>query len=140
MKIRNSSGLAFDFLENGSIQQIVADSIRISLKPATEFSKSGANLFLRKKTQPIQYKPLLGPESNSVFQYSADAFTAHGNWDGLEYTCTLQLSAKSLSWQWQIEVKNSTDAKVELDVIYMQDIGLKPATSGLVNEYYVSQY
>ncbi|HCC31303.1 MAG TPA: hypothetical protein DEQ03_14830, partial [Marinilabiliales bacterium] len=140
INIKNPSGLAFDFLDNGSVQQIVADPIRISLKPATAYSKSGANLFLRKRTKTIEFKALLGPGSNSVFQLTKDMLVAKGSWDGLEYTCTLQLSDKSLSWQWKIEVENPTAEQAELDVIYVQDIGLKPATSGLVNEYYVSQY
>lgn len=49
MKISNSSGLTLDFLENGSVKAIEAEPIRISLKPATLFSKSGANIYLRKK-------------------------------------------------------------------------------------------
>ncbi len=45
-----------------------------------------------------------------------------------------------MSWQWSIEIQNTTTDVVELDLIYVQDVGLKPISSGLVNEYYVSQY
>lgn len=31
-------------------------------------------------------------------------------------------------------------AFVKLDLVYVQDVGLKPITSDMVNEYYVSQY
>ncbi|MBI9066700.1 MAG: hypothetical protein JEZ09_05365 [Salinivirgaceae bacterium] len=140
MKIKNKSGLCFTFLENGSIEHIEVEPIKISLKSTTSFSKPGTNLFLRKRTNPIEFKALLGPESNSVFQIKDNVFIAQGSWDGLEYTCVLQLSPKSKTWQWRVDITNNSDKKVELDLIYLQDIGLKQINNGLVNEYYVSQY
>jgi cellobiose phosphorylase len=140
MNIKNTSGLSFDFLKNGSIKSIEVNPIRISLKLATVFSKSGSNLYLRKRTNQIEYKALLGPESNSSFTIKEDVLFVKGNWDGIVYACTLQLSAKSLSWQWRIEITNNTADGCELDVIYLQDVGMKPTTESLINEYYVSQY
>jgi len=140
MNIRNSLGLSFDFMENGSVQQIIADPIGVSLTAATPFSKSGANLWLRKRTKPFGYIALLGPESNSRFSIGENRMIAKGSWSGIDYKCELQLSEKSLSWQWSIELKNNTDNIGELDLIYVQDVGLKPVTSGLINEYYISQY
>ena len=127
-------------LENGSIKSIKVAPIRISLKPATPFSKSGANLYLRKRAKPFEYTALLGPESNSRFKVSKDSFIVEGSWSGLDYLCSLQFSKKSLSWQWQIDIDNVSGDAVELDLIYVQDAGLKPVSNGLVNEYYVSQY
>ena len=100
MKIINTPGLSFEFLENGSLKNIDVDPIRISLKPATPYSKSGMNIWLRKRTNPSDYKALLGPESNSSFKVGEKEFIAKGNWAGLDYVCVLQLSKKSLSWQW----------------------------------------
>lgn len=140
MNIKNPLGLSFDFLENGSIQHIEVVPIRINLKAGTLYSKPGANIFLRKRTKPFEFMALLGPESNSRFQLREDAFFAQGSWDGLDYTCVLQLSKKSLSWQWRIDITNISADSVELDLIYVQDVGLKPITTGLINEYYVSQY
>ena len=140
MKIKNSSGLSFCFLENGSIKHIEVDPIRISLKASTPFSKSGTNLYLRKKTNTYEFKALIGPESNSRFQLLDNAFISKGSWDGLDYTCVLQLSPKSLGWHWNIDIINTTDNPIELDMFYVQDIGLKTITNSLINEYYVSQY
>jgi len=140
MEIRNSHGLSFDFLENGSVKQIEVNPIRISLKAATLYSQSGANIYLRKRTKPFEFKALIGPESNSSFLFREDAYNAKGHWDELSYTCILQLSPKSRSWQWTIDIENTSDHAVELDLIYVQDVGLKPISNGLVNEYYVSQY
>jgi len=140
MKIQNSLGLSIHFLENGSLQCIEVNPIRISLKAATPFSKSGANLFLRKKTKPFEFIALLGPGSNSHFTIREDSFIAKGSWTGLDYVFVLQLSKKSLSWQWYVDITNVSDDLIELDLIYVQDVGLKQANDGLVNEYYVSQY
>ncbi|WP_420793199.1 GH36-type glycosyl hydrolase domain-containing protein [Polaribacter ponticola] len=83
---------------------------------------------------------MLGPESNSTFTINENTFIAEGTWDTISYKCTLQLSSKSLSWQWSLETKNTSNTVLELDVIYIQDVGLKEVSDALVNEYYVSQY
>lgn len=140
-KIKNTQGLSFNFFKNGLVKNIEAESVRVSLKNATSFSKSGANIYLRKETNEVyKFKPLLGSESNSVFKIIDNVFIAEGYWDGIDYTCTLQLSDKSLSWEWQITTKNTTEETVTLDTIYVQDVGLKQISEALVNEYYVSQY
>jgi 1,2-beta-oligoglucan phosphorylase len=140
MNIKNSLGLSFDFLGNGSVKSIDADPVRISLKPATSFSETGTNLYLRKRAGHFRYKALLGPESNSRFKIGKDSFIARGKWEGIDYECVLQLSKKSLSWQWRVDIKNLADESFELDLIYLQDSGLKQKTDGLVNQYWVSQY
>ena len=83
---------------------------------------------------------LLGPGSNSRFTIEGNTYVAAGSWAGLVYTCALQLSGKSLSWLWSVEIENTSDSAVEADIICVQDVGLKPVNSGLINEYYVSQY
>jgi 1,2-beta-oligoglucan phosphorylase len=140
MKINNSFGLSFEFLENGSVQSIEASPIRINLKAATPFSKPGMNLFLRKRGKSIEYKALTGPESDSRFKIENNRYVALGSWAGLDYTCTLRLSGKSRSWQWGVELQNNSEDILDLDLVYLQDVGLKPINAGLLNEYYVSQY
>ena len=138
--IKNSRGLTIDFLNTGLIENIDAGPIRISLKAASPLGKLGANLFLRKKKTPLKYTPLLGQQSNSRFYVKENSFYSVGSWDGIEYVCMLQLSEKSLSWQWRIELTNTSANAVELDIIYVQDVGLEPAAGGRTNEYYISQY
>ncbi len=140
MIIKNSLGLSIEFLENGSIRSIEAHPIRISLKPATLFSRSGANLFLRKRSGNIEYKALLGPESKSRFIVHGNCYHAKGSWDGIDYQVALRLSENSMSWQFVIDITGHSAQEEELDLICVQDVGLKQATDGLVNEYYVSQY
>ncbi len=140
MKIGNSHGLSFDFLDHGTLKSIDAYPVRISMKETTLFSRSGANIWIRKRNNSIRYNALLGPESGSCFFAGEDRFIAKGVWEGLEYECTLRLSGFSMSWQWSIEIENKTNDTAELDLIYLQDAGLKQITGGQVNEYYVSQY
>ncbi len=140
MKIQNTTGLSVEFLINGAVKSINAGPIRISLKAGTLFSPPGTNIFLRKRKDPFEFHPLTGPGSKSGFQIIENMFIATGEWIGIKYTCSLQLAANSHSWQWHIELINTTLEPVELDLVYMQDVGLKPVNAGLINEYYVAQY
>lgn len=140
MNIKNTLGLNIEFLENGSISSIQADPIRISLKASTAFSKPGAAIYLRKKAQPCEFISLFGAENGRFSKVSEDAMVSQGSWNGIDYRCTLRLSQKSNSWQFTADIVNTSESQVELDLIYVQDVGLKPVNSGLINEYYVSQY
>ncbi len=141
MKLTNSKGLTFSFLENGNVQNIDIDKIRVNLKPGNLFAQSGTQLYLRKRSgNKIEFTSLLSAENGTQTAFSNNAFYAKGTWKGLEYVCTLQLSEASTSWQWKIEVTNPTAEKVELDVVLMQEVGLKNVSDALVNEYYVAQY
>lgn len=140
MKIKNSLGLSVDFLDNGSVRTIEADPIRISLREASPFSGSAANIWLRKRGSTFAFRPLFGPGSESRYTSGSNFCSSAGRWDGLDYECTLRLSEKSLSWEWSVCLQNNSGAGCELDLVYVQDAGLKSISPGLVNEYYVSQY
>ncbi len=141
MKLSNKNGLTFSFLENGYVQNIDVDKIRINLKSGNLFAQPGTQIYLRKHSAgQIEFTPLLGAENGNKISFTDDKFYTKGIWKGLEYVCMLQLSGKSASWQWQVEVTNTTGEKAELDLVWKQEVGLKNLNDGLVNEYYVSQY
>ncbi|MBE0639026.1 MAG: hypothetical protein IH598_10945 [Bacteroidales bacterium] len=140
MNIKNTLGLNIEFLENGSIKSIQADPIRIGLKTTTAYSKPGATIYLRKKAQPFEFVSLFGAENSRFSKVSEDAIVSVGSWKEIDFRCTLRLSQKSNSWQITVDIVNSSESQAELDLIYVQDVGLKPVNSGLINEYYVSQY
>lgn len=140
MMIRNPHGLSVEFLESAAIRSIEAGPIRINLKAATSFQKPGTNIYLRKREHPFKYVGLLEPGHDKKFRISENTFFLKGTWEGIEYQCKLQLSMHSLSWQFSVEVLNSSSEEVELDLLYVQDVGLKAVNAGLINEYYVSQY
>ncbi|MBK7094784.1 MAG: hypothetical protein IPH57_07000 [Saprospiraceae bacterium] len=140
MKIKNDSGLTFEFLKNGAVRSVDDGKIMINLKNGTLFSKPLTNIYLRKHNEPVKFTPLTGPESNSLFAFLNNSYIVKGNWEGLEYNCFLQLADNLTSWKWNISVNNISKEDVELDLIYVQDVGLKAISDSLVNEYYVGQY
>ena len=140
MNVTNSSGLVFAFQDSGALGSIEVDPIRIGMQPSSPWSRTGANLYLRRRGSEITYTALLGPQSPSRFRAADGGFEASGSWAGLDYVCSLQLSRAQLAWQWRIEVRSELTDPAELDVIYVQDVGLRSNSPGLVNELYVSQY
>jgi len=140
MRIENNSGLRVDLLPTGSIKSIEADPIRISMMPATAYSRNGANLFLRIYSDSIRFIPLFGPQSQSEFCVTNSGFFFKGVYHSLTYKGVFGLSETGTSWNVAVEVENTSNADVKVDVVYLQDVGLKQATTGLLNEYYASQY
>ena len=141
MEISNNSGLTFSFLEDGNVQNIDADKIRINLKAGNLYAQPGTQLYLRwHKSGSIEYVPVLGAVNGNKISISEGELFVQGAWKGLQYVCRLQLSEKSTSWRWHIDITNTTSDKALLDVIWKQEVGLKSLNDGLVNEYYVAQY
>jgi len=139
MNVTNPPGLTFAFSDGGALRSIEVGAIRVSLtSPAA--SRAGANLYLRKRGREPAYTPILGAESPSRFCVTDGGFAARGRWLGLDYECVLETAQAHPSWRWQLRVQSQLAHAVELDLVYVQDIGLKTAGPGLVNEYYVSQY
>jgi cellobiose phosphorylase len=140
MHVTNPLGLTFDFSDTGALRSIEVGAIRVSLAPPSASSPSRANLYLRKRGREPAYTPILGPESPSSFHAGDGVFAARGSWSGLDYECVLETAPAQLSWRWQLRIHSRLDHAVELDLIHVQDIGLKTAGPGLLNEYYASQY
>jgi 1,2-beta-oligoglucan phosphorylase len=140
MEISNQSGLRFSFLENGSVESIDAGQLRINLRKATLHSRSGTGFYLRIHLESGQFAALIGPESNSLFKIENNRFFVKGQWSGLDYLVVLQLSEKGFNWRWSIRIENLSGSVQKLDLIAVQDAGLKASQPGPVNEYYVSQY
>lgn len=140
MIIKNSSGLVFAFSKAGALRSIEVAPIRLSMKPPTTSSWSCANLYLRKRGSTSSYTPLLGAASPSRFHAADGFFVARGSWGGLDYECLLELSSSLLSFKWSVRIESKLPQATEVDVLYVQDVGLKAMGPGLVNEYYASQY
>ncbi|MCU0459813.1 MAG: hypothetical protein MUE37_12090 [Bacteroidales bacterium] len=140
MKISNRAGLTVEFLENGVVACIQTDTIMISLRRATVYSGAYAGVWLRKPGPATEYHPLTGSGSNSLFRVDNGIFTSVGIWEDIGYICSLRLAERSLSWEWRIDLQNNSGSDAVLDLVCLQDAGLKSISQGLVNEYYVSQY
>lgn len=122
------------------MKSIDADPIRISLKAMTPSCKRGTCIYLRKRAEKIEFTPLFGPGSNSRFSAGPDRYTSVGNWNGVSFEVRLVLSKERPGWKWQVDLTNDSGEALELDLVHLQDAGLKPLNAGLINEYYVSQY
>jgi cellobiose phosphorylase len=140
MNVNSPLGLVFAFSDRGDLQNVEAAGIRVSLTMPAGSSRPHGNLYLRKRGRGFTYTPLLGADSPSRFYAANGVFAARGSWAGLDYECVLQLAQEELSWRWQVRVVSALEHAVELDVVLVQDVGLKTSGPGLVNEYYVSQY
>lgn len=140
MKISNGTGLTAEILENGAVGWFDAAPVMISLRRASVYSGAYAGVWLRIRGDKMMFRPLTGPGSCSRFRADGDSFYASGTWEGIAFECCLNLSGKSLSWEWRIALRNGSGRDVELDLVCMQDAGLKTLSSDPANEYYVSQY
>ncbi len=141
MNIQNKSGLRISFLGNGAIRNIENDQVRVNLRSGNPYSSPLSNVYLRKRDHlSISFTPLSGVKSTSEFSIFENAFFIKGIWQGLEYIGKLDISDASDSWKWNIKVMNQSGSNCEVDLIMVQDVGLKAVSDGLVNEYYVSQY
>ncbi len=140
MKTANSPGLSFLFHESGAIGSIEAGGIMIGLSQPSLFSHGGTSIWIRNRSGNGGIMPLTGPGSNSRFEIRDNCYYATGVFGDAEYRSLLQLSDESLSWQWSIRIINRGTEPLLLDLVWVQDVGLRPAAPGPVNEYYISQY
>ena len=108
MKISNSHGLSAGILEVRPGRSIDTEQVRISLRTSSVYSGASANLWLRKRGGQIKYRPLMGPGSHTRFRTGKNIFRVIGSWDGLDYECLLQLSEKSPSWKWSVDILNNS--------------------------------
>ena len=140
MKLKNNSGLEFEFHSNGGIKRISSNGIRIGLRDANPFSIFGTSIFLRERNTPKKHIMLFGTGSNSVFAFEDNCYFAKGKWSDIEYLISLQLHNTESSWLWSIELTKGNSSPSHYDIIIIQDVGLKQLSVDPVNEYYVSQY
>jgi len=140
MEIKNRKGLSVKILENGAVQSIEIGNIRVGMQAGSPFARTGFNIFLRRKEKEIRYIPLTGPASNGRFSVTDSCYASSGKWEGISYTLNLSLSQESNSCFWSASLKYEGAGSAVLDLVLVQDLGLKPAGPGVNNEYYASQY
>lgn len=140
MKISNDASLSVGFLENGSVEYIQAGKVRVNLRMSSPYARSGTSLYLRNRKKPYTFTALTGPESKSQFKLEDNKYFSRGQWEGLEYQCSMALAQGKTEWQWDVCIRNHNEEELELDLFFIQDAGLRDAQPGNVNEYYVSQY
>ncbi|HYN86908.1 MAG TPA: hypothetical protein VER55_00190 [Ardenticatenaceae bacterium] len=139
-ELRNKEGLHFQFLDNGAIFSIRHQEILINQVLGSPLEGGIGNLYLRLLEEEIAYFPLRGPASGSDFSYSAEGARWRGSHAGIEYACTLRLAADQSLWFWSVELANTTERAVKVDVVLAQDLGIAHEGAVRNNELYTSQY
>ncbi len=139
-ELRNKAGLLFQFLDNGAIFSIRHEEILINQVLGSPLEGGIGNLYLRLLEEEIAYFPLLGPASGGVFSYGAEGARWRGTHAGIEYACTLRLAADQPLWFWSVELTNTTERAVKVDVVLAQDLGIAHEGAVRNNELYTSQY
>lgn len=139
MKISNIKGLNISVLPSGSVGAIEVGSTRINLRKPCIHGASGTNIFARIHDHNIRLMPLTGPMLNGTFGMADNKYYFRSESHGLKCVAELKLSSDQTAWMWTLMLNNSGEKSIKVDAVCVQDVGLRQG-SGLVNEYYVSQY
>ena len=133
-----SKDISFDLLDNGAIGIIKAKDTMINQVKGNSYDGSLMNLYLRLTDDggKNDYVPLIGPKSESDFFVNQNSARWEGQFLDISYVLILNLIDNM--WFWKINVKGKT--KHQVDLTYVQDLGLGAESFVTANEAYSSQY
>jgi 1,2-beta-oligoglucan phosphorylase len=140
-ELRNSTGLAIELLDNGSLFAIRHGGVLVNQVLGSPVEGGLGNIYLRRRTHDgVSSFPLLGPGSPSRFRASGAGAAWEGSVDGVDYSCTLRLAGRQPTWFWTISLANATGRRLGLDAVLAQDLGIANEAAVRSNELYTSQY
>ncbi|MFQ6170887.1 cellobiose phosphorylase [Oryzobacter sp. R7] len=151
-RVDSAQGLTAEFTTNGSPARFEAFGQSLLLYPAREMEPGPAGLFLRiLERDRVSWTPLLGPASQGVVTAGGSTVRVSGSWSGLEWAATFRTGSDRTvegapatgahaSWRWDVEVENTGDRELVVDVVHTHDPALAPPGAVATNEYYVAQY
>ncbi|MDR4481728.1 MAG: amylo-alpha-1,6-glucosidase [Nitrospirales bacterium] len=141
IELANSSGLVFEFFQNGGLFRAMCDDVMINQILGNPIEGSLNNVYVRLRTaDSITFVPLIGPSSPSSFAHAPNQARWQGHWQDLAYTCSLTLHPEATLWFWTIDILNVASTDRFFDVVYTQDIGLAHEGAVRNNEAYCSHY
>ena len=141
LSLSNKNGLSISFLKNGALSSISYKNLMINLFEGNPIDDSLSNIYLRIHIESkIVYTPLLGPTSKSSISKSSNSIEFDGIFGAIHYRCVCMLSEKDNAWFWKVNLINQSVVKVNVDLIYVQDIGIADKNAIKLNEAYTSQY
>jgi cellobiose phosphorylase len=140
--LSSGSGLRADLNANGSLRRFQCDAISLALFVGSELEGGPANLYLRCRSESLDWTPLLGPRSGTHFHIdpAAARLLGVGSWRGIDYSIVLALAQDEPAWFWHVRLRNTQATVRQVDLTYAQDLALAPYSAVRMNEYYVSQY
>jgi cellobiose phosphorylase len=140
LRLASPSGLVALLNTNGSLRRMECGPVVLNLFPGNEVEGGPANLYLRRRSAPTAWTPLLGPESPLAFDLDEGGLRGHGVWEGIDVSLAFVLAATAPAWFWHVELQSRASGGDEVDVVYAQDLGIAAYGAIRMNEYYVSQY
>jgi len=139
-RIAGPSGLAFQVNANGSIRRIDYRDIVVNAFLGNEVEGGPTNIFLRRRSTPIEWAPLLGPRSPGAVRLDDRGLDVAGEWQGLRFRVSLRVAASAPAWFWHVAVEHGGRHVETIDLLYTQDLALMDYGAVRLNEYYISQY
>ncbi|MGE4320445.1 MAG: cellobiose phosphorylase [Acholeplasmataceae bacterium] len=125
--------LKFHLLKTGKIHQITYDQKMINQLRVTDQDIMFSNIYLRmKKDDSYQWMKVIG---NSVTSYDENHLIYQGRFENVTYEVKITV----LNHMWFIDVTFDQNQN-EIEVFYVQDIGIKHGGGIRNNEAYNSQY
>jgi len=142
MRLTSASGMEVAVNANGSLRRFDCGAVSLSLYVGSEIEGGPANLYLRRRTERLEWTPLLGPRSATLWRIdrAGDALAGWGEWGGIRYWIALTLARTAAAWFWHVRLANTTAVAQLVDLTYAQDLALAPYGAVRMNEYFVSQY
>ena len=141
-RLNSPSGLRAELNVNGSLRRLDCEAITLSLFVGNEIEGGPTNIYLRRRTDKIEWTALLGPSSPTRFHTdpATGRLVGAGSWQGINYTLALTLSQSKPAWFWHVQLQSTSDKTQQVDLTYVQDIALASYGGIRLNEFYVSQY
>jgi 1,2-beta-oligoglucan phosphorylase len=140
-RFSSRSGITAQFTTSAALRHFLAEDRSILMYPADELEAGPANLYLRLRgEEACDVVPLLGPGSASRVASTGQGPIVSGEWRDLQYTVEFRLADPLPAWFWHVWVQSLSSSRVEIDLVYAQDLALAPYDAVRTNEYYVSQY
>ncbi|MFC6420960.1 GH36-type glycosyl hydrolase domain-containing protein [Ornithinimicrobium tianjinense] len=141
--------VSLDVTSTGALRSAQAHGLHLLLHPASELEDGLGGLWLRVRGDEdgegdvwTPY-PLVGTGSTGTgVRAEGDARTRSGALPDRALTWSWRLAplVGGAGWTWQVLVRNTGDAPLEVDLLHVQDCALSPAAVLEANRLYPSQY
>jgi len=126
--------IVFSFLESGDIYQITHKHNQINMYRGNLIDGGHSNIYLRIKNKGVT--KLIGIQSPSLFMINDNHVSYRGSFLELDYQLDLIIS--DFGWRYKFSCLNKISDDIEL--FYIQDIGLADINAILNSEAYTAQY
>ena len=85
LRVKSAGGLDVEFNANGSMRRFTWGTISLTLFVGSEIEGGPTNLYLRRLGNQIDWTPLLGPSSGTVFRLDSaeNRIVGSGSWNGI---------------------------------------------------------